>query len=364
MDSFWDNEWKADNEIYNPGQVEAVLGKCGIEIDTETPHDYLCYCPFHPNADSPAFSVNKYTGQWTCFNPTCQEYSDSLTDLLIRKAHMDPLSANIFVAKAREGAQISIADRVEKALAKPVDFVEWSQEQADVLAEQFWATPEAQEYMRGRGFNDETLKHFGVGYAEANWKREFPLVTIPMHDPKGMLIGFIGRNPSKDDKRFKNSPKLPKSKTCWNYHRAKTHGDTVIVCEATFDAMRIHQAGYPNVVALLGGHVSTHQIEQLGRTFSNIIIMTDNDKKIYRPNCRPCNYKMCQGHRPGRDLGRQLISKLPGVRFLWATYDDACIYPHNAKDAADMTDDEIRQCLTNAISHMSYELWGIEDLAS
>lgn len=364
MADFWNNERQANNEIYSPSQIEAVLKKCGIEVDSETPHDFLCYCPFHPNADSPAFSVNKYTGQWTCFNPTCQEYSDSIQDLLIRKAHMEPLSANVFLAKARDTSGISIEDRVKQTLVTPVDWVEWDHQIAVAMAEQFWQEPAAVEYMRGRGFEDKTLKHFEVGYSGPNWKRTFPLVTVPMHNPKGKLIGFIGRTPSKTDKQFKNSPKLPKSKTCWNYHRAKLTGDAVIICESTFDAMRVHQAGYPNVVALLGGHVSAHQIEQLGRTFSTFILMTDMDKKIYRPNCRPCNYKMCQGHRPGRDLGRQIISKLPTKKFLWATYDDACIYPHGSKDASDMTDDEIRQCLKNAISNYSYQIWGIEDLAS
>jgi len=189
-----------------------------------------------------------------------------------------------------------------------------------------------------------------------------------MHDPKGMPIGLIGRTPSHTDKRFKNSTNLPKSKTTWNFHRAKRTGDTVIVCEASYDAMRIHQAGYPNVVALLGGHVTPYHLEQLGRHFSTIIIMTDFDKKQYRANCRACknrkfkhNEVRCKGHRPGRELGHQIADALSHKRILWATYDDKCVFPNGAKDASDMTDDEIRQCLKNAISHVEYSLWDIED---
>ena len=46
---------------------------------------------------------------------------------------------------------------------------------------------------------------------------------------------------------------------------------------------------------------------------------------------------------------------------MWAAYDDTCVYPHNAKDAGDMTDEEIRQCLRNAISNLEYSLWNIEN---
>lgn len=212
----------------------------------------------------------------------------------------------------------------------------------------------AHTYMIGRGFDEDTLDYFKIGYsAKQN------MVVVPMHDPNGMPIGLIGRSIA--DKRFKNSTGLPKAKTCWNFHRAKRTGDTVIVCEASFDAMRIHQAGYPNVVALLGGHVTDMHLAQLSRTFSKIIIMTDFDHKQYRPNCRMCNYKKCRGHRPGRDLGRAIQSRLPNKRVLWAAYDDTCVYPHDAKDAGDMTDNEIRQCLKNAISNLEYTQWSIED---
>jgi hypothetical protein len=42
---------------------------------------------------------------------------------------------------------------------------------------------------------------------------------------------------------------------------------------------------------------------------------------------------------------------------MWATYDDKHVYANNVKDAAAMTDDEIRQCLRNAISHFEYLEW-------
>jgi len=133
------------------------------------------------------------------------------------------------------------------------------------------------------------------------------------------------------------------------------------VCEASYDAMRIHQAGYPNVIALLGGHVTQYHINQIDRNFDTVLIMTDFDNKIFRPNCRMCNYERCRGHRPGRDLGRSIATKLPHKRILWGAYDDTCVFPHGAKDASDMTDDEIRQCIRGAVPNFEYQSWDIEE---
>jgi len=39
---------------------------------------------------------------------------------------------------------------------------------------------------------------------------------------------------------------------------------------------------------------------------------------------------------------------------LWAKYDHNNIYPNSAKDVGDMTDEEIKQCIKNAIPHFEY----------
>jgi len=125
--------------------------------------------------------------------------------------------------------------------------------------------------------------------------------------------------------------------------------------------MRIHQAGYPNVIALLGGHITSYHRDLIDRSFDRIVIMTDFDKKVYRPNCRKCQgLRECEGHRPGRELGWAIANGLPNKKLFWAAYDDECVYPHNAKDAGDMTDNEIRQCLSQAVSHFAYTRWKID----
>lgn len=364
------NGWEDDYVLYAEAQVEAVLEYAGVEVVSDTNTHFLAYCPFHGNTDTPAFAVDKSTGQFHCFNQSCGQ-SGHLPDILMRLKSLNPFEATRVIKKYKHEHRIPLIDRVREAMTKADEFPSMSQVKIDELHAALWNSP-GLTYLRGRGFNDDTLKHFEVGYSPG---REYPppyrsrpeMVVVPMHDIKGNPVGVIGR--SILEKIFKNSKNLPKSVTAWNIHRAKFQGEVVIVCESTFDAMRIYQAGYPNVVALLGGHASPEILEQLNKHFSRVIIMTDFDKKQYKAGCRACldipfHYSeavKCVGHRAGRDLGRQLVRGMPNKKIMWAAYDDTCVFPHNAKDAGDMTDDEIRQCLRNAVSNLEYELWGIEE---
>lgn len=357
------NGWEDDFVVYTEAQVESVLEYAGIEVVSDTATHFLTYCPFHGNTDSPAFAVDKSLGAFTCFNPSCLVSGNDLSELLRLKSGLNPFQALRVINKYKNESKVPFSERVREAMTKPEEFPTFSQDALDRMYEDFKKSAVAQDYMRGRGFTDETLDYFRIGYSPKQ-----NMVTVPMHDVRGNPVGIIGRSPSKEDKRFKNSRRLPKSQTAWNIHRAKREGEAVIVCEASFDAMRIHQAGYPNVVALLGGHASADILEQLNRYFSTVVIMTDYDKKKYKPNCRACshikfgyNEVRCLGHRAGRDLGRSLVRGMPNKKILWATYDDTCVFPNGAKDAGDMSDEEIRQCLRNAVSNLTYELWGIEN---
>jgi hypothetical protein len=283
-----------------------------------------------------------------------------IEELIRRIKNLNYFQAKRLLLKYKDSTGTTFSAQMEEILEKGPQFVQFPEEPVKRMTSQFMGSP-GHDYMKSRGFADETLEHFEIGYSD---KKD--MVIVPMHDPNGMLIGFVGRRASASDKTFKNSTKLPKSLTAWNFHRAKTTGETVIVCEASFDAMRIHQAGYPNVVALLGGSFNNYYAEQLGKHFSNIIVMSDMDKKIYYPNCRKCNYQTCTGHRPGRSLGWSIVERMPNKRVLWAIYNDEEIYPilgrdKPVKDSSDMTDDEIRQCLRNAVPTYRYEQLEMEE---
>ena len=316
-----------DSQVYSASQIKSVLKSIGVDIIAETGNDFLCLCPFHGNRNTPSFSVSKERGAFICFNPSCGE-SGSIIDIVKRLTERNEFEAIRFIKVKEIENDVDFEDTLSSVLEDKPDFVEFSQETLDRLHADLTGNKEARDYFESRGINEESMKHFALGYSSA-----MNMVITPVHSPDGMPVGLVGRSIS--EKRFKNSNGLPKNKTMFNLHRAKKLGGIVIVVESNFDAIRVHQAGFPNVVATLGGHISNDNINLLNKYFTKIIIMTDSDEA-------------------GRSLGKNIASKLRNKEVLWAMYDDEILYPHGAKDVGDMNDAEIKQCISNAIPHFQY----------
>jgi DNA primase len=365
--------WNAQ-EVYAPAEVEAVLQALGVEIREETENDFLSFCPYHGNVHDPAFSTSKTYGYSICFNPSCAKGSDrrlTLEQMARDLKGLDRFGAKRFIAKHKARVGVSFKDKFDIINVDEIELPPFPAAAIDRMHERFMQTPAAKDYMKGRGFERATVEHFKVGFTPASIEpvyRATDMVIVPAYNHKGIPVGLVGRSiVGKDFKNFGPNPDgtgFHKSKIVWNLNNARRY-ETVIICESTFDAMRIHQAGYPNVVALLGGTLSKTQIQLLNRHFSKIVIFTDNETDengsvTYHRHCAKCTrsgYKMCQGHKPGRDLGMSLVESLPRLGASWAAYDDKEIYARGVKDATDMTDDEIRQCLRNSVSHFEYMDW-------
>lgn len=239
-------------------------------------------------------------------------------------------SLRLIAAKETEALN-NFDEIMEDMLSEKPAFEEFSQDTLDRLHADLAGNKNAIDYLELRGINQESMKYFGLGYSPA-----MNMVVTPVHSPDGIPIGIVGR--SIEGKTFKNSTSLPKSKTIFNVHRAKRIGDQVIVCESNFDAIRIHQAGFPNVVATLGGFLSNEQQSLLNRHFNKIIIMTDADDA-------------------GRELGKSISNKLRNKDISWASFGYKEIYPNKAKDAGDLTEEEIKKCIKNSISDIEYRSW-------
>jgi len=324
---------KVDSTSYAQSHIKAIIKGLGLDVVGETGNDFLCYCPFHSNRHTSSFSVSKEYGKFICFNPACGE-AGTLLDLIKRVLHKNDYEALRYIA-AKETESLNNFDEIlsEMFEEKPV-FEEFPQETLDQLYNNLVIDDVnvAQAYLKNiRGINKDSMEYFRLGYS-SNMK----MIITPVHSPDGIPIGLVGR--SIEGKSFKNSTNLPKSKTLFNIHRAKKIGDHVIIVESNFDAIRIHQAGFPNVVATLGGFISPEQHNLLNRHFNKITIMTDADNA-------------------GRELGYSIASKLRNKDILWASYEYGKIYPHEAKDAGDMTDEEIKACIKNAVSDIEYRTW-------
>ena len=290
----------------------------------------MCYCPFHSNRHTPSFSVSKEKGAFICFNPSCGE-AGTLNELVRRVLHKNEYEAIRYIASQEFEAVNNFDEALNAMFEEKPEFEEFSQTTLDNLYNNLNSSEEAKQYFIGRGIDEQSMQHFKLGYSP-----NLNMVTVPVHSPDGIPVGLVGR--SIKDKQFKNSNNLPRSKTMFNIHRAKRIGAQVIVVESSFDAIRIHQAGFPNVVATLGGHISAENLSLLNRYFTTITIMTDADKA-------------------GRDLGMNIANKLRGKDILWASYSYGKIYPHDAKDAGDMSDQEIVECIKNAVSDIEYRSW-------
>lgn len=324
------NTKQVDTTQYAPAHIKSVIKSIGLEIVGETSNDFLCYCPFHSNRHTSSFSVSREKGAFICFNPSCGE-AGTLLELVKRVMNKNDFEAMRFVSaketEALENFDELLADTMEE---KPM-FEEFSGETLSKLHSELVSNDTGIEYFKSRGINQQSIKDFELGYS-----KNMGMVTVPVHSPDGMPIGIVGR--SIEGKSFKNSTNLPKSKTLFNIHRAKKIGDHVIVVESSFDAIRVHQAGFPNVVATLGGFLSKEQQSLLNRHFNIITIMTDADLA-------------------GRELGFSIANKLRMKDLLWSSYQYGKIYPHDAKDAGDMTDEEIKDCIKNAVSDIEYRSW-------
>lgn len=169
--------------------------------------------------------------------------------------------------KSKE-SQSNLTDDIEKRLIAEPEYKEFDQDVVDRLSLQALSSTVATDYFSSRKITQESMQKFKLGYSE---KQE--MVTVPVHSPSGILVGFVGR--SVEGKVFKNTPGLPKAKTLFNIHRVKSENTTYVV-ESSFDAIRLDQCGI-SAVATLGANVSNKQVELLKKYFNNIVIVADND---------------------------------------------------------------------------------------
>ena len=249
---------------YTTEQIKRVIIGSGISIESEVDSDYIVFCPFHNNSRSPAGEVDKVNGTFFCF--ACQHVCD-LTALIMHTSSRTYFEAVRYI-KSKETDQDLEMQINQKLHTKP-DYVPYDELQIKRLSSQALESPRAMRYYNGRLITETSVKKFDLGYSEKQ-----DMVTIPVHSPEGLPVGFVGR--SVEGKEFKNTPGLPKSKVLFNLHRVKT-SSKVYVVESSFDAIRLDQCGFP-AVATLGANVSNIQSDLLQKYFNNIIVIADNDE--------------------------------------------------------------------------------------
>lgn len=249
---------------FSPEQTKRILIGIGIDIEGEVDTDYIIFCPYHGNHRTPAGEVDKYTGFFYCFS--CHQVADPYEFIMHVSKRSYFEAARYIKSKEQQG---NIEQEVFSKLVEKPDYVPFDELLIQRLNRQAIDSARAMTYYNSRNIDESSVRKFGLGYSANR-----DMVTIPIHSPDGIPVGFVGR--SVEGKEFKNTPKLPKSKVLFNLHRVK-NSSKVYVVESSFDAIRLDQVGFP-AVATLGANVSNIQIDLLRKYFNNIFVIGDNDE--------------------------------------------------------------------------------------
>lgn len=180
---------------------------------------------------------------------------------------------------------------------------------------------EAKKYLKERGINEKTIEKFKLGFSPKNEQitldflklKGFNLemlatekiltryqsgrkrgkigdlfrgrITIPITDFKGDVVAFGGRSMKKDDKiKYINSPssnQYVKGDNLFGFSYAEKYirkSGFVILVEGYFDFLQVYQAGFKNVVAVLGVALTPNQALLLKDVTSNAVIVFDGDE--------------------------------------------------------------------------------------
>jgi DNA primase len=117
-----------------------------------------------------------------------------------------------------------------------------------------------------RGFDPATLEYLGVGYC--NKGLHTGRVAIPIHNREGSLVAYVGC--SVEDGSYLYPKNFHQEAELYSLRRVLADGsptDSVLLVTDFFDVFRLHEAGYPNTIALMGETMSPWQAQSLTEAF-------------------------------------------------------------------------------------------------
>jgi len=132
-------------------------------------------------------------------------------------------------------------------------------------------------YLEQRSIDRATAVEFGVGFYGGPGLMSGRIV-IPIRNSRGEIVAYAGRTLNGELPKYKLPAGFRKGWELFNIQRAAaTSSQRVIVVEGYFDCVRVHQAGFPFVVALMGSCLSTSQERVLAERFERVLLMLDGD---------------------------------------------------------------------------------------
>ena len=290
--------------------VEVISGYVRLQ---KKGSNYFGLCPFH-NEKSPSFSVSPGKQMYYCFG--CGAGGNVITFLMEYENQTFPEAVRTLAQRA--GIALPEADdskEARQADSRRAKLLEINKEAAKYFYYQLRTERGSvgMEYLRKRELSDETMNHFGLGYAnkysndliqylkskgysedlirdaglcnvdekhgmyDKFWNR----VMFPIQDINHRVIGFGGRVMGDGKPKYLNSPEteiFDKSRNLYGLNFARTsRKGNVILCEGYMDVIAMHQAGFTQAVASLGTAFTSWQASLLRRYANEILLSYDSD---------------------------------------------------------------------------------------
>ena len=298
-------EVRAGNDI-----VDVVSGYVRIQKKGSS---YFGLCPFH-NEKSPSFSVSRSKQMFYCFG--CGAGGNVFTFVMQYENYSFQEAVKLLADRAGVNLpEIEYGEEVKKRESKKARLLEVNKEAAKYFYYQLRAKngQAGYQYLKKRQLSDETIKKFGLGYANVTsddlirylkskgyedqliteaglgsfdekygmhdkfWNR----VMFPIQDSNHRVIGFGGRVMGDAKPKYLNSPEtmiFDKSRNLYGLNFARTaRAGNMILCEGYMDVIAMHQAGFIQAVASLGTSFTAGQANLLRRYVGEVILAYDSD---------------------------------------------------------------------------------------
>lgn len=266
-------------------------------------------CPFH-SEKTPSFTVSQERQSFYCFG--CQK-GGGVVSFVMEYENLDFLSA-IETLADQQGIDLTrYLSQTSKPRADHSNLYELNRQAARFFYQSMKQAKAAQDYFSGRGLSQETIRHFGLGYAPDTWdsltkyltrgfsaealevvgltstskNRQYDRfrdrVMFPILDLRRRVIGFGGRVLSDQQPKYLNSPDSPvfnKSFQLYGLHSAKDHlgaNKQLLLVEGYMDVISLYEHGVKNAVASLGTAFTEGQAKLIQRYADSVIILYDGD---------------------------------------------------------------------------------------
>ena len=271
--------------------------------------EFWACCPFH-SEKSPSFSVSQIKQFYHCFG--CGAHGTAIS-FLMEYDHMEFPEAIESLAKDA-GLEIPTEAGAPRE-KKPDELYEVLQQCSQWYQQQLKNNPAAIEYLKQRGIDGATAKHFAIGFAPEGWDLLQQTITVPnktqqlfkagmsvekdnggyydrfryrmmfpIKDRRGRIIAFGARViRAEDQPKYLNSPETPlyhKGHELYGLYEARQanhNPDYLLIVEGYMDVIALAQHGLPTAVATLGTAIAENQVETLFRTSRHLVFCFDGD---------------------------------------------------------------------------------------